>query len=171
MDDIMTVEEVSDYLHICKKTVYQLVKQGSLPSTRVGNNLRFYRSEIDRMLKRFSKNMRHILVVDDAPAVCSMIKRVLEDSGHIVMISTNGADSLELMAEIKFDKIFLDLRLPDMDGIEILRRIRIINNEVPIIIITGYPDSDILEKASEYCISRVIAKPFNGTDILTAVSK
>ena len=54
MDDIMTVDEVSEYLHICKKTVYHLAKQGALPVTHVGSNLRFYRSDIDQVLKKNS---------------------------------------------------------------------------------------------------------------------
>ena len=114
MDDIMTVEEVGEYLHLCKKTIYQLAKQGSLPVTRVGNNLRFYRSEIDHVLKRFSKHTRHILVIDDAPAVCSLLKDTLEDEGHMVFIATNGADGLECMKDIKFDNILLDLRLDSL---------------------------------------------------------
>jgi len=86
MDDIMTVEEVSKYLRICEKTVYHLAKQGSLPVTGVGNDSRFYRSEIDQMLKRLSTHMKHILVIDDAP-----VEVPLGSSGiqHILGIQTH----------------------------------------------------------------------------------
>ncbi len=82
------------------------------------------------MLNRLSNNVQHILVIDDAPAVCDMIKKVLENQGHIVMVTTTGADALELLEDIRFDKIFLDLRLPDMDVTEVLKRIRAINSKV-----------------------------------------
>lgn len=162
----MTATEVSEYLHLCRKTVYHLAKYGTIPSTRVGNNLRFYRSEVDQFMKRLSNPAKHVMVVDDAPAVCSTIKRILEEKGYIVMTVTNGQDCLNILEDIKFDKLFVDLNFDDMTGLNLVQQIRLIDKNVPITIITGYPKSDMIKELVQYGVTRIIAKPFDVHDII-----
>ena len=140
MDEMMTPDEVASYLHLCKKTVYSLAKQGSIPYTKVGTNMRFSRSEIDKVLKTYSNNPKQFLVIDDAPPITKMIKQVLTSRGHYVLTAESGKEGVAFVHDCKFDKIFLDLRMPDMDGAETLRQIRQISPDVPVIVITGYPD-------------------------------
>jgi excisionase family DNA binding protein len=168
--DILTAEEVATYLRLCKRTVYQLVKQGSLPATRVGDSLRFYRSEIDEYLKHRAKKIRYFLVIDDAPAVCSLVCQALEAHGHTVLSATSGQEGLALLEDVRFDHIFLDLKMPDMEGDEVLRRIRLIDNSVAVTIITGYPDSDMMVRARSLGIHSVLTKPFNIPELTTLVN-
>jgi two-component system response regulator (stage 0 sporulation protein F) len=168
--DIMTAEDVSTYLQLSKRTVYQLVKQDSLPATRVGDSLRFYRSEIDIYLKRRAKKMRYFLVIDDAPAVCSLVCQALEEYGYTVLSANSGAEALTLLEDVRFDHIFLDLKMPGMEGDEVLRRIRLIDNKVPVTIITGYADSDMMTRARAFGVHKVLTKPFNISEIVAVIN-
>ena len=77
---------------------------------------------------------------------------------------------LELVKKENHDLVFLDLKMPIMDGTELFRQIRESKPDLPVTIITGYPDSDLMMRALAYGPLGVISKPFNGSDILTAVN-
>jgi len=169
MENLMTAEEVASYLHLCKKTVYSLAKQGAIPSTTLGTNVRFSRAEIDKLLKTTAPNPKQFLVIDDNPAITRMIKQVLGSRGHFTLTAETGKEGVELVRECEFDKIFLDLRMPDIDGAETLRLIREINPKVPVVVITGYPDPEITERAIKYGVAGILEKPFNLADIVEAI--
>lgn len=65
-----------------------------------------------------------------------------------------------------FDLVFLDLKMPDMDGVETFRRIRRIDKAVPVVIITGHAASEMLQKALKQAPFGVMKKPFGAKDIL-----
>jgi CheY-like chemotaxis protein len=111
--------------------------------------------------------LRYFLVIDDAPAVCSLVKKALEKEGHIVITTTSGAEGLEFIKDIHFNHIFLDLQMPEMDGAEVLKRIVQLDKKVPVTIITGYPDGDIMARAETFFAAyRVITKPFSVSQVV-----
>lgn len=110
-----------------------------------------------------------ILVVDDEPVVGDLIKNTLEIVGYQVTTTLSSVEALELVSNKHFDLIFLDLLIPELDGAELFRRIRQMNKDVPVAIITGYPDSDLMRRAMAYDPFTVIKKPFVIQDILNAV--
>ena len=169
MENLMTADEVASYLHLCKKTVYSLAKQGAIPSSKVGTPVRFSRPEIEKLFKTTVPNPKQFLVIDDSPSINLIIKHVIASRGHFTLTAETGREGVELVKECEFDKIFLDLRLPDIDGSETLRQIREINPKVPVIVITGYPDPAIMKDAIRYGIAGVLEKPFNLADIVAAI--
>ena len=169
MENLMTADEVAGYLHLCKKTVYSLAKQGAIPSTRLGTNVRFSRDAIEKLFRTTVPNPKQFLVIDDSPSINLIIKQVMASRGHFTLTAETGKEGVELVKECEFDKIFLDLRLPDIDGAETLRQIREINPSIPVIVITGYPDPKVMEKAIKYGLSGVLEKPFNLADIVAAI--
>ncbi len=66
--------------------------------------------------------------------------------------------------------VFLDLKMPGIDGAELFRQIRITKPELPVIIITGYQDSDLMIRALDHGPLGVMSKPFRSSDIITAVN-
>ena len=169
MEELMTVDELATYLHFSKKTIYQMVKQKTLPALRIGDSLRFARADIDEILKRRAKKVHHILVVDDTESVCTVMRKIFENEGHVVITATSGEEGLDQLKEIKFDHIFLDVFMPEMNGVETLRRIRQIDPSVSVTLITGHPDSEMVQQALIYGVNRVIAKPFGTRDVLAIV--
>jgi len=79
-------------------------------------------------------------------------------------------EGLELVKQADFDLVFLDLKMPRMDGAELFRQIKIIKPKLPVVIITGYPDSDVMARALAQGPLGVIGKPFDESDIIEAVN-
>ena len=65
--------------------------------------------------------------------------------------------------------LFLDLKMPEMDGAELLKQIKAVKPEIPVMVITGYPESDLMMKVLNYGPLGVMKKPFKSSDVLTSV--
>lgn len=170
MTELMTVEEVADYLRVAEKTIYRLLRRGSFPATKVGHSWRFDKTSIDDWLRRNSVGVRaSILVVDDEEVIRALFKETLEELGHRVVTARNSSEGLELVKQRDFDLVFLDLKMPGMDGAELFRQIRTIKTDLPVTIITGYPDSDMMARALAQGPFGVMQKPFDDADIAIAI--
>src|SRR5690242_8636894 len=82
----------------------------------------------------------HILVVDDEPNLRRTVARVLQRAGFEVTTASNGKEGLALLSGHTFDLVFMDIRMPDMNGLEALKAIHTTNPQLPVILFTGQPD-------------------------------
>jgi CheY-like chemotaxis protein len=82
--------------------------------------------------------MKKILVVDDEESIRFLYKEELEDEGYIVECATNGEEALQKLPIFKPDLISLDIKMPVMDGIEALKRIRETERHLPIVLCSAY---------------------------------
>jgi excisionase family DNA binding protein len=170
MPKLMTVEELAQYLRFTKKTIYRLLKQGSIPAVRIGNKWRFDEAAIDKWLHHNMEEARaRILVVDDDEIIRSLFKETLEEEGHTVVTASTSAEGIEYVKRWDFDIAFLDLKMPEMDGAELLKQLRSIKPGLPVTIITGYPGSEMMERAFKQGPFGVMDKPFDAADIIAAV--
>ena len=170
MPDLMTIEEIEKYLRFSRKTIYKLLKKGEIPAIRIGNKWRFDKEAIDDWLRQSNNgNMKRILVIDDEEYILDVFKATLEDEGHVVDTAGNGAEGLGYLIKQDYDLIFLDLKMPGIDGAETLREMRKVNRKLPIVIVTGFPDSDLMEKAVQHGPLAILNKPFDDADIINAV--
>jgi len=110
-----------------------------------------------------------ILVVDDEPLIGKLFKDSLEECGYQVTSTVNSLEALALVTQRHFNFVFLDLVMPRLDGSELFHRIRQMDKHVPIAIITGYPDSDLMKKTMEEGPFLFMKKPFDSDDILGAI--
>lgn len=171
MPELMTVEELGQYLRFTKKTIYRLLKQGSIPAVKIGNKWRFDKAAIDRWLHHNMEGARaRILVVDDDELIRSLFKETLEEEGHTVVTASASVEGLDCVKRWDFDLVFLDLKMPDMDGAELLKQIRSTKPGLPVTIITGYPGSEMMERAFRQGPFGVMDKPFDASDIIAAVN-
>lgn len=79
-----------------------------------------------------------ILIIDDDPAVRGSFSLILEDAGYDVRVAGNGLNGLAMAEEISPDLIFLDLRMPGLDGVETLRRLKAVNNAFNVYVVTAF---------------------------------
>lgn len=171
MAELMTVEELGQYLRFTKKTIYKLLKQESIPALRIGNKWRFDRKAVDDWLHQDrSKTQACILVIDDDDIILSLFKETLESEGHSIVTAASSAEAVERLGQQDFNLIFLDLKMPDTDGAELLKQIKSTKPAVPVTIITGYPGSEMMERALKQGPFGVMEKPFDVNDILNAVN-
>jgi excisionase family DNA binding protein len=171
MAELITVEEVADYLRVTEKTIYRLLKRGSISATKVGRQWRFDKTSIDEWLhQKPAETKANILVIDDEEVIRLLFQETLDDLGHRVITAGNAAEALEMVKQRDFDMVFLDLKMPGMDGAELFRRLKTIRPKLPVTIITGYPDSDMMSKALAQGPFGVMNKPFGESDIVVAVN-
>ena len=85
--------------------------------------------------------MSKVLVIDDEPKIVSFVTRALTARGYDVDSAGTGADGLELIRMGGYAAVVLDLRLPDIDGYEVVRRLRTARVETPVLILSGRTDT------------------------------
>jgi len=171
MAELMTVQEVADYLRVTKKTIYRLLRRGELPATKVGRQWRFDKASIEEWLRRKPAGTEaNILVIDDEETIRTLFKETLEELGHSVVAVGTGSEGLELVKQQDFDLVFLDLKMPGMVGDELFGRIKAIKPRLPVTIITGYPDSGMMARALAQGPFGVMNKPFAESDIIAVVN-
>ena len=171
MDKLLSTKALAEYLDMAPLTVRRKSMNGEIPSIKIGNRLRFDKQQIDRwLLEKSNRRPVHILVVDDEPLVGELFKNSLNEPGYQITTTLSSIEALELLNTRQFDLIFLDLLIPELDGAELFRRIRQVDKQVPVAIITGYPDSEVMGRAMEYGPFMVLKKPFTVDDILDAIS-
>ena len=171
MPELMTLEEVADYLRVTRKTIYRLLEKRAIPSTRVGHQWRFDRGAVDTWLRQNSLGAAaSILVIDDDEAICELFRDTLEEAGHVVITANDSAAGLQLAAESEIDLVFLDLKMPGMDGAQVFKEIRTVKPNLPVTIVTGFADSELMVSAMESGPFGVMKKPFTPADIMTVVA-
>ena len=107
-----------------------------------------------------SKNIK-ILLVDDEADFRQLMTFWLKSKGYSVMTATDGKSAIDMVKEEPPDIIFLDLRMPVMDGVEVLKRIRKFNKDVPVIVISAYINDPGAKDLASYSISGVFYKGEN----------
>jgi two-component system response regulator (stage 0 sporulation protein F) len=166
LTELLTTKEVASYLKLRPETVLRGVKKGEIPAIKVGGHFRFDKKRIDEWLYNNSTSKKRILVIDDDEPISRLFKETLEKNNYHVLTSDNGSMAVKLVKSWTFDLIFLDLKMPDMNGVETFRRIRRIDKSVPVVIISGYTASELLRKALKQAPFGVMKKPFGAKDIL-----
>lgn len=113
------------------------------------------------MNKQKGAEGRSILVVDDEEEMTNLFRRVLSGRGYSVDVAPNGRSALDLARRRKFDVVILDLRMPEMDGIETFRRLKALGQEPAAIILTAHGDIKSAREAMELGVHDYLTKPFS----------
>ncbi|MDH4475139.1 MAG: response regulator [Verrucomicrobiaceae bacterium] len=171
--ELMTVKETSEYLRIPLPTVYYLVQRGQLPAVQIGGRWRIKRSLLDRdvLRKEDEGGQPTVLVVDDDPALQALFKQFLKKAGFGRLVVGSGAEAIAIAKKQKFDFVFLDLKLPDISGDEVYSQLKLIHPDLPIVVITGYPDSEMLSRILAHGPVTVIKKPLEYDQLNLAVKQ
>ena len=113
--------------------------------------------------------MAHVLVVEDEQRLARLMKRVLEEEGHVVDLAGNGEDALALGLTGTFEAIVLDILLPRMDGFEVCRRLRANNVTTPVIMLTARASVEDRVTGLDAGADDYLAKPFAFEELLARV--
>ena len=106
-----------------------------------------------------------LLIVEDEPNLLSVIRKGLSEKNHDVSAALDGTTALEMIATTTFDVIVLDVMLPDINGIELCRRLRAAGNFVPILMLTALNSSDNIVAGLNAGADDYMAKPFRFTEL------
>jgi excisionase family DNA binding protein len=156
----LDVSGVSRLLGLHLETVRRLVREGRIPAFKAGRSWRFDPRHIEAMAQGGGEQRpMRILVVDDDPDICQVIRITLERAGYVVQTAQDGETAIRLLRAAPHDLVLLDLKLPRGSGVDVIRELRAISADVPVVIVTGYPDGDMLHQAMAYSPLVVLAKP------------
>jgi len=115
------------------------------------------------------KRKQTILVVDDEAMILRVFERLLSKEGYTVLTASNGKEALELVRKKSLELVILDLKLPDMSGIDILRRIKRPRENPEVIVITGYGTMKTARAAMRLGAYDYITKPFDDNYVRSLV--
>ncbi|AGA70850.1 response regulator with CheY-like receiver, AAA-type ATPase, and DNA-binding domains [Desulfitobacterium dichloroeliminans LMG P-21439] len=105
--------------------------------------------------------MANILVVDDQMGIRRLLFEAFKEEGHRVKMAENGNEALHLLEDFQPELIIMDMKMPEMNGIDTLKEIRMFNKEVQVIMMTAYGDLQTMERAQEQGVKCYISKPFD----------
>ena len=106
-------------------------------------------------------NEGNILVIDDEEVICNLIKDTLTEKGYSVVFVSDAKKGVELVQYNKFDVVFLDLRMPEMDGIAVLKKLKEYGPDNVVVIITGYPSFETIKESMHEGAFDYLVKPFD----------
>jgi DNA-binding NtrC family response regulator len=112
-----------------------------------------------------------IMVIDDENIVGKRLKPALEKNGDVVEAFTDARQALERFSEQPFDIVVSDIRMDDIDGLEVLEKVLTRSDRTKVIIITGYATVEVAQEALVKGAFDFIAKPFKPNDLRTVIDK
>jgi len=104
--------------------------------------------------------MERILIVDDEQEIAGALRSFFENKGYSVRVANNGKEALALVKQYRPHLVFLDIRMPMMDGLSVLRNIRDLDRSVKVIMVTAFGTQEIMAEAKRLGASDFIQKPF-----------
>ncbi len=119
---------------------------------------------------------KKILIIDDEEMITKSLQKLLNKNGYAATIISSGIEALHEIKTSEFDLIVLDIRMPQMDGIETIRSIRKYlssagKKPIPEIVITGYADEDKYKNAVDLKVSAYLYKPFDTQEFLSVIER
>jgi len=130
--------------------------------------------EIDKIVALIGELLQEktlILVVDDQFGDRETLKAILEDKGYRVATAADGAEAIRMVKEKHYDIIFLDVKLPGIDGVETFEQVRQIDPKAVVIMMTGYTEEELLRKAISGGAYTCLYKPFDMEKVITLVEE
>ena len=186
----LTTEEVLEYLQVNLRTVYRLIKAGKIPAVRVGRQWRFRKRDIDGWLDSQRAHSAHVaptsptpaaghdhphkrvLVVDDEASIRDLLQKTLALAEYEVETAPDAGAALDrLKAQSNFDLLIADLKMPGMDGLTLIKQVKQIKSNLPVIIITGFSSEKSAIDAVNLGVAGYLTKPFRVPQVLEAAAK
>jgi DNA-binding NtrC family response regulator len=118
-----------------------------------------------------SDDRARVLVVDDDVLVLRATQRWLKRNGHDAVAVETARDALARLAEHRFDVVISDIAMPDMDGIAFLGELRRTDGDIPVVLVTGAPQSESEAAAARLGATAYLAKPVDGRALLDEVAR
>src|SRR5215470_10849378 len=116
--------------------------------------------------------MARVLIIDDEAQVRDMLRQLLNREGYEAVEACDGREGVQCFQAASMDVIILDMLLPEQNGLEVIRALREVDSAVPIIAISGYDQTGLLDffrVAETFGVQRTLQKPFHLHELLTAV--
>jgi DNA-binding NtrC family response regulator len=112
-----------------------------------------------------------ILILDDEPDMAENVRRIVEAAGYDALVETDGLRALDAVERERPELVLTDLRMPDLDGLAFLERVKSRHPEIAVIVFTGYASADCEVEAMKKGASDYCSKPFRPDELVLRVEK
>ena len=112
-----------------------------------------------------------ILILDDEPDMAENVRRIVEAAGYDALVETDGLRALDAVEQERPALVLTDLRMPDIDGLAFLERVKSRHPEIAVIVFTGYASADCEVEAMKKGASDYFSKPFRPDELVLRVEK
>lgn len=169
--EVLNVKGAADFLGAHKETIRRLARKGDIPAYKIGKDWRFYKEALIHWTETdlIRRKPPGVLVIDDEKSIRKLMGRFLEAEGYRVFLASDGAEGLAWLDRESVNMILLDLKMPGMNGPEFLKAMKNMNEYIPVIAVTGYPDGDLMAEALRYGPITILAKPIEREPLMHAV--
>lgn len=113
---------------------------------------------------------KKVLIVDDQNGIRILLMEVFSSEGYTTFQASNGKLALEIVKKESPDLVLLDMKIPGMDGLEILKHVKAINREIKVIMMTAYGELDMIKEATDLGALMHFTKPFDIDEMRMAVN-
>ena len=100
-----------------------------------------------------------ILLIDDELEMCLSLAELLDDEGYKTLYTTNPLETIQILKQEHIDLIIMDIKMPEIDGVDLLKMIKKQDARLKVIMITGYPNDENIAQAMRYGAINVYTKP------------
>jgi len=114
--------------------------------------------------------MRSLLIADDQPGIRLLLSEVFQREGYTTYLATNGIEALQMMKDAQLECILLDMEMPGMNGVEVLKTLKCDWPDVPVIMMTAHTEVELPDTILEDVV-RLFTKPFDIFEVLEAVNQ
>jgi excisionase family DNA binding protein len=158
--EVVGISEAAALLGAHEQTVRKLARRGEIPAFKVGADWRFRREALIRWTEGQNVAVTgSVLIVDDEEKVCELLVRLVERAGYRARSCLNSLHGLALIDDDPPDVVLLDLQMPVLNGAQFLELLRERHPALPVVIVTGYPDGDLMQRASQHAPVGLLGKP------------
>ncbi|OYZ20715.1 MAG: hypothetical protein B7Y39_10535 [Bdellovibrio sp. 28-41-41] len=112
---------------------------------------------------------KSVLIVDDEDEIRELIGLQLEDDDRTFFFAANGLEAIDILIKQKIDLVISDIAMPKMNGFELLRKIKLLGLNTPVIVLTGHADSMVANQLRTYSVRSFINKPWSRAELEEAV--
>lgn len=171
-DEILNAQEAARLMGAHVETIRRMARKGKIPAFKVGKDWRFRQSALMAWSETnpgIPKKQIHLLAIDDDAGIRKLMHHTFGPTGYSVTTVKNGLEGLERMQNEVFDLVLLDLTMPVMNGSDFIRKMRKTHATIPVIIITGSPDSKQMMEASRFGPLMLVPKPIDKKMLLSTV--
>jgi excisionase family DNA binding protein len=171
-DDILTTQEAAEILGAHIETIRRLARKGALPAFKIGKDWRFSRNALHRWTigqQQTRQRKPTVLVVDDDPSIAKLVRKIITPLGCHLVSATTGREGLDIVSGQSVDLVLLDLKMPQMNGAEFIAQLRRQDEAIPVIIVSGYPDCELMAEAMRFGPLMLVKKPIDQQMLIAAV--
>lgn len=115
--------------------------------------------------------MKKILIVDDEAGIVEEIKSFLREEGYEVRTADTAKQGMRTLEEFQPDVVFIDVKLPDMSGVEVLKACKTKSPKSKTVMVTGYVDQNVMDEAEAVGRDSFLAKPFDLVKIVSEIER